>query len=130
VTDELHKLTPARQQVERALEQGYDVAAFNLYYANIREEVPMVEGDKAREVSVWPEWHRMVSAKMPEVEVRGERVANEEADSLGLEGEERDDYVGVRIDELNETPPGIVERFSRNERGEVVGSELVPNPDA
>jgi hypothetical protein len=124
-----HKLTPTGQQVERALAQGFNVAASRLYYANLRDEVPMVEGDEPAAVSVWPEWHQMIQARMDEGEVLGERVATEEAASLGLEGEEREDYIAERIDELNEVAPSIVERAIRNERGEVVDIVDVPNPD-
>ena len=116
------KLTPAGLQVEDALKTGHEVAAFNLYYANIRDDVPMTEGE-------WPEWHRMIQAGIGEGEVIGEQVANEEADELGLAGEDREDFVAGRIDELNEHEPSIVEWRVRNAAGEVVDVELVPNPD-
>jgi hypothetical protein len=89
------ELTPAGRQVERALAEGYTVAAYNFYYANIRDEVAMVEGD-------WPEWHRMIQARV------GERL--------------------VLTEEEAEHEPSIIERRIRNELGEVVGVEQVPNP--
>ena len=48
-----NKLTPAGLQVERALDQGFDVAAYNIYFANISDGIAMVDGD-------WPAWHRMI----------------------------------------------------------------------
>jgi hypothetical protein len=66
---------------------------------------------------------------MDESEVLGDRVANEEADSLGLEGDRREDHIAGRIDELNDVAPSIVERAIRDERGEVVDIVDVPNPD-
>ena len=125
-----HKLTPAGKQVERALEQGYDVAAHNLYFANLREDVPMVEGDSTEtKVSVWPEWHQMIQTRIGESKVFGQDVAEQEAAEQGLTAEQREDYIGHRIDELNEAfEPTIVTRQLRNERGEVVGDELASNP--
>ena len=63
-----------------------------------------------------------VAPPMDESEVLGDRVANEEADSLGLEGDRREDHIAGRIDELNDVAPSIVERAIRDERGEVVAS--------
>ena len=123
--DEIKKgLTPAGIQVEEALQMGYDVAAFNLYYANLEDDVPMVEGE-------WTEWHRMIQARIgaDDAEVIGEGVATEEADSLGLTGDDRDSHIASRIDELNEIPPSIVERRIRNDRGEVTSVEMGSNPE-
>lgn len=116
-----HKLTPAGLQVEQALERGYGIAAFNLYHTNIRDGVAMVDGD-------WPEWHRMIQARIGEGEVIGEREANEEADELGLEGEERGWFIARRVDEASEFEPSVIERTTRTASGEITGTELIPNP--
>jgi hypothetical protein len=82
VTETVQNLTPAGRQVERAIAEDYPIAAANLYYFNLRENVPMVEGDEPSQVSVWPEWHRMIQTKtgMDDAPVIGEEEANTEAD--------------------------------------------------
>ena len=122
------ELTPAGRQVERALAGGWTVAAHNLYWFNIREDVAMVVGDQTPEVSVWPEWHRMIQARIGEPVMIGEELAKQEADELGLEGRDRDDYISERIDELNyHNEPSIVEVTDRDEHGQVIGTHLEPN---
>ena len=122
MAEDKKRLTPAGIQVEEALQMGYDIAAFNLYYANLEDDVPMVEGE-------WTEWHRMIQARVGTAEVVGEGVATEEADSLGLTGDDRGSYIAGRIDELSEIPPSIVEHRIRNDRGEVTSVEKVSNPE-
>jgi hypothetical protein len=130
MTDSAHNLTPAGRQVERALNGGYPVAAANLYTFNIRENVAMVEGDHVGEVSVWREWHRKIQARtgMDDEPVLGEMEASEEADALGLIGEDREDYIAARVDEFSETEPSIIKQTVRSPAGEVIGTELVSNP--
>lgn len=130
VTETVQNLTPAGRQVERAIAEGYPIAAANLYYFNLRENVPMVEGDEPSQVSVWHEWHRMIQTKtgMDDAPVIGEEGANTEADKLGLAGEDRAWFIAERIDELNDLEPTIVEETERNINGEVTGTKLVRNP--
>ncbi len=99
----IKKLTPAGLQVERAVEMGFDIAACNLYYANQKDDVPMVEGDQPNEVSVWPGWHRMIQARAgtDKAPLMGEELATEEADSLNPTGDECDEYIEDRIEELS-----------------------------
>lgn len=87
------ELTPAGLQVERALAQGFDVAAYNIYFANLADDVAMVDGDEPWEPSVWPEWHQMIQARI--------------GDGPALPEDEDDGVAGWLI---------------RNDRGEVVGS--------
>jgi hypothetical protein len=130
----MKKLTPAGLQVERALEQGYDVAAFNIYYSNIREDVPMVEG-------AWPEWHRMISARIGEGPMVGEEFVNslsdeEVLDRLGMKAnlvggvpkEEMNDLRLKLLEDLSGHEPSLIEKAVRNERGEVVGTATISNP--
>jgi hypothetical protein len=77
-----HRLTPAGQQVERALAMGYVNAAFNIYSKNISDDIAMVEGDEAGQVSVWPEWHRMIQARIG----GGQTAAEALVEKMGLEG--------------------------------------------
>lgn len=127
----MHELTPAGRQVERALQSGYTVAACNLYYANLRDNVPMVVGDQPSSVSVWPEWHQMIQerAGTDDAPTIGEEVANEEADALGLAGNYRGAFVAERIDELNAIQPSIIDRTIRNDNGEVVDIVKAINPN-
>lgn len=101
-----HRLTPAGLQVEAALTAGYEWAAHNIYMANVRDDVAMVEGDEAGEVSVWPEWHRMIQDKLPEAETMTDEEA-QEADEGSLE-----------------------RKMVRNEVGEVVGEAILPRESA
>ncbi len=101
--NEIHRLTPAGEQVEQALAQGYDAAAFNLYSANILDDVPMVEGDTGGViVSVWPEWHQMIQVRIGQ-------------------GEVLDD------DDPRDPLRDLADKLTRNERGEVIAYD---NDDA
>jgi hypothetical protein len=131
------RLTLVGLQVERALTQGYKVAAFNLYYDNIREDLSMVEDEDSGDPDAawpewpeWPEWHMMIQERIGDARLIGQDVAEEEADAFGLSGENRQLYVAERIDEMNETPPSLIERTLRNAAGEMIGPpELVLNPE-
>lgn len=126
--DDLHVLTPAGQQVEQALLLGYPTAAARIYYLNLRENVPMVEGDEPSSVSVWPEWHRRIHSLMDDPEVVGEAVAREEADRLGLTGEEREDFTYDYVEDVNAMAPSIIEVAVRDIDDRVIGTEWAPNP--
>jgi hypothetical protein len=121
------QVTPAGEQVERALDGGFDVAAYNLYYANIKDEVPMVEG-------VWPEWHQSIQARIG----TGPFVGDDLIDDLGVEG--AGDALGIDLDDqeamraqihdtLGAFQPSIIDARIRNARGEVIGVKRIPNPD-
>jgi hypothetical protein len=124
-----HRLTPAGLQVEECLQESYINAAFNLYWGNIRDDVAMVEGQVPGAPGPWWEWHKMIQAKIGEPELLGEDVATEEADELGLEGEDRKWFISDRIGEINEYEPSIVEVYVRNPEGEVVDVKTMPNPN-
>ncbi|MBA3735896.1 MAG: hypothetical protein H0W90_12005 [Actinobacteria bacterium] len=51
-------LTPAGEQVERALAQGKDIAAFNLYRMNIREDEQMTvaHAPEDDDAAAWHGW--------------------------------------------------------------------------
>ena len=128
-----HKLTPAGEQVERALEQGYAVAACNLYVSNMRDDVPMVEGDDpttGASVSVWPEWHQKIQTAtgFHDTPLLGQELAEAEADEQGLTGDLREEYIDERMQEIAEFEPSIVEERIRNELGEILGEKFAPNP--
>src|SRR5712692_2182119 len=60
-------VTEAGRQIERALEQGYEIAAFNLYLDAIRNDVPLTlgEGDHVwhREMQRAVGWHTAPRAR-------------------------------------------------------------------
>ena len=88
------ELTPAGGQVERALAHGFDIAAFNLYLMNIRDEVAMTVGES-------PEWHRRI-----QLEVGWHKVpALSDEDEKLLEGFE----------------PSLIPRALRDATGQIIG---------
>jgi hypothetical protein len=60
------RLTPAGEQIERALATGYDVAAFNLYADAIENDVTMAEPDDGSdaEAAAVAQWHRRTQQRI------------------------------------------------------------------
>lgn len=83
-----NKLTPAGLQVERALDQGFDVAAYNIYFANISDGIAMVDGD-------WPAWHRMIQARIGEGPVLPDD-SDEDGAAGWLSRNEQGEVIGFR----------------------------------
>lgn len=108
------RLTPAGEQIEDALADGYDVAAFNLYALSFKDEVKLTKDDSDESVA----WHRWVH----------EQVDWPESSDDDLDERLREEL--LREEMLEGFTPSLEERTIRNQLGEVIGLEVVAHkPD-
>jgi hypothetical protein len=87
------ELTPAGAQIERAIAQGYQVAAWNLYFDAIRDDVPLAVGDE-HEVA---EWHRRILREIGFPEHRDHVDDHEPSIEERAVRNERGEVIGTKL---------------------------------